>query len=382
MDYIFGGSNITHSDIERARFQDRRVRQLQRMQSRNTMGTPNLQIQVQTQQSSADLNKPTSSQMENLAIPTNPEEEPLPSFSAEEERIRATLPPHWVMKKTNDGRCYYECMSGKARIVQWEPPSITASFLTSNTVQSVFGIVRMLFDFYRFVMACLLGIFVPQDCTENSPEYPHTCSLSENMASDMTTFNKWVIYINFISLGIVFIHYLVVYKREMWMIEYLDVSEDEPMTNLPSVVPQFPEIGADLENYNLFLFITATTSVVINVLNAIMSGYLVFHDYYDGFRTATVYVTQLMLLITVLKGALRSAWVSMRRNLAISCVQTEFASFNVIDQTYLRKHAKDRQAIEMKTVASSSATTDTAVSNANANLATQTVIQTEPAMNP
>lgn len=231
-------------------------------------------------------------------------------------------------------------------------------FISQDSYQKILAILRFSFELFKVVMATLLAIFVPQQCPADPPEHPepHSCTEEENV-TNLTTFNKAVLGWNFITLGFALIHYWLVYKRENSLIEYLDEEPALPDTNLPKMLPGYPEIDAALMRWNFIVLCSSLLTIVIFIINSVLSAVLVFRDYYDGFRSVTVFLTNIALMGTILERTLWHSYAGIQKRIALSCIDFRAADFNSIDRSYIndpmsRQSSRARPSGEMDRAAS------------------------------
>jgi len=187
-------------------------------------------------------------------------------------------------------------------------------------------------EMFRVIMACLLALFVPQDCSGGVGP-PQLCDLNQNLTG-LTSFNTFVLAWNFITLFMSVIHYLLVFRREKFLIEYLDEDDNMGEKALPTQLPRYPDIDRDLIAVNSQVLMSASLTLIAFVINVIVSGVLVFRDYYYGYQTATVFATNIGLITTVLQKALAHAWAGLQQKIALSCIEYEPVSYNTIDANY------------------------------------------------
>jgi len=205
--------------------------------------------------------------------------------------------------------------------------------------QIVMGLFGLGVETFKAVIACLLVIFVPQRCQD--PTNPadingHICEPVDNFIG-LTDANLFVVIWNFLTLFGVLVHYGGVWKRERFLIEYLDVDTDAPQSALTTVLPKYPIIQAGLHFYNRWVLGTSITCAVLLLVNVIASGVIIFRDYYLGWLTGVVYVTNILLLGGVVWKALQSSYFGIKSGRAFAILQVEPVIFNAIDPDYLRK---------------------------------------------
>ena len=215
--------------------------------------------------------------------------------------------------------------------------------------------VTTLFTFgwtlFGITMASLLSVFVPQRCSpdpENGFPEHHSCTEQENfgLLSPLTRFEMAVLVWNFITLASTLIHYAIVYHREVQLIKYLDVSVHLPLDNLTKEICKYSDIKLRLYRVNLTMFISSISLIVFFVTNAIMSGIMIFGNYYDGFRTVTVYLTNLALMVNLLKITSFHAYIGYKTDEALSCFNLVPVSFNTIDRDYVNSF--DLQQVDIE----------------------------------
>jgi hypothetical protein len=192
----------------------------------------------------------------------------------------------------------------------------------------------------KVCMATLLSLFVPQYC----PDTGATCTLEQNL-SDLTGFNKFVIAMNFISLGLFAVVYWKQNAREFYLISHLDSSKDHAYNSLTKNIKEYPKIISRVKRHNTGLLKFTRICVAFFIVNTITSAVLVFRDYYDGFRS----VTTLLANVLLVSQKLWSLWSIVyeccgRPTLALSTVRSTQISFNVIDPDYSIEMTKLKRA--------------------------------------
>jgi hypothetical protein len=205
--------------------------------------------------------------------------------------------------------------------------------------QIIFGLFGLAVECFKALMACLLVIFVPQHCRDyaNPADIQgHICDPGDNFQG-LNADNVFVVIWNFLTLFGVLVHYGGVWKRERYLIEYLDVDPDAPQSALATVLPKYPGIQSGLLFYNQWVFGTSVLCVVLLIVNVISSGVIIFRDYYSGWISSVVFVTNILLLGGVVWKALQSTYFGMRTGRAYAILQVEPVIFNAIDPDHLHK---------------------------------------------
>ena len=127
------------------------------------------------------------------------------------------------------------------------------------------------------------------------------------------------------------------YKRERFIVDYLEVDEDKSLEHLPTELKEAPhtQLRLILRKLNFGMLSLSITAIVLSVINVILSAWLIFFfnngQYYAGTRSVTVMITNLLLLVTVISGAIKNAWVGLHTEQALSCVEIAPVSFNCVD---------------------------------------------------
>ena len=182
-------------------------------------------------------------------------------------------------------------------------------------------------DSYKILVACLLSVFVPQYCPENG-----TCTLSENF-SNLTIFNAFVLAFNFLTLAL-FVHlYYLQTKRETYFITHLDSSSDQAFNSLETNLKEYPRIFGRVKDHNANFFLSVKITTIAFYLNVLFSSILVCYFYYNGMRT----VTTLLANVLLASGKLYATWGllnSKKHVLALSALRSYPVSYNVIDDDY------------------------------------------------
>lgn len=186
-----------------------------------------------------------------------------------------------------------------------------------------FGI---LIELSRIVVSSLLVVFVPQNCDGS------TCSIRENFEALSET-NKFTLGFNFITLGVMLLMYLVIYRREKFLIYRLDENAKLPKTNCIEVFKDNPEIENGVFKYNRLMFYWGVTAAICYTINMVVSAITIFVDYYDGYQSVVQYLVNTSLCIYLIYRSI----LHSRSDLILSNTSFLPVTFNAIDQDYLIK---------------------------------------------
>lgn len=102
----------------------------------------------------------------------------------------------------------------------------------SAAVRGIINALSVVVDLFKLSMACMLVVFVPQQCPGNEEHLggsgncttirgPHDCSFEENFRC-LSPLNQFALGWNFICLILFFFHYALLWKREKFMVYYFE----------------------------------------------------------------------------------------------------------------------------------------------------------------
>jgi hypothetical protein len=206
-----------------------------------------------------------------------------------------------------------------------------------------FAYIGFLFqEAFKVLVSCLLSIFVPQYCEETNT----TCTIYQNF-QDLSPFNIWVIIFNFMTLSIFIYLYWFESQREFYFIKKLDNDPNYPDDNLESTLAHSTddheelkkdktEIKDTIGQLNLKYDKIISISITMFILNAIFSSLLIFIWFYDGFRSVSSMITNLLLI----SNKLYKNWSIVSSSKKVSAVSTslnEPISYNVLDKKIRHK---------------------------------------------
>jgi len=214
-----------------------------------------------------------------------------------------------------------------------------------NQQQQLQSTFTSIIDGIKVAMATLLSIFVPQYCEDTQT----TCTLQQNF-SDLTMFNTFVIAWNFISLGLFVITSIVQNRREQYFISHLDESRRHPFNSLLDNTKAYPRIRRRIKEHNDSLYFWSYATFVFFILNILFSCILIFYYFYDGFRSATTLIANVLLVFSKLYFILQTTNECRgHRLMALSTLNTTPVSYNIIDENYsIEQVEKGKYQINIK----------------------------------
>ncbi len=188
------------------------------------------------------------------------------------------------------------------------------------------ALVNIGVDVLRIIASSLLVVMVPQNCNGS------TCSIRENF-EDLTDINKAAIGMNFITLGSMLILYLVIGKREKYLIYRMDENPKVPKTNYFNVFTNNPEIEAGVFKYNRMMRFIAIIAAVLYLANMVISGIVIFLYYYDGYQSVIQFMVNSGLCIYLIYRSI----VHSNSKLVLSNTSFLPIAYNDIDADYSMK---------------------------------------------
>ena len=200
----------------------------------------------------------------------------------------------------------------------------------SNRNEIMSSVLTSCIDLVKIAMATLLSIFVPQYCEETGS----TCTLQENF-SNLTKFNEFVIGWNFFTLGLFVGLTIIINKRETYLINHLDSSKDHSFNSLTTNCKDYPKILTRVKEHNNKLHFWTWVTITAFIFNVLVSAILIYHYFYDGFRSVTTLIANVLLVSSKLY-MLADICKQCRqaKMLALSTLTFTPSSFNVIDSKY------------------------------------------------
>jgi len=221
--------------------------------------------------------------------------------------------------------------------------------LTEKRLQILRVIAYSIIYIYKFTLASMLAIFVPQNCSNIDSNTP--CSLSDNIFN-ITLYNKVVLIFNFITLSIFSVTVVVEFYREIYCINYLVIETDKPWNNLSKEFKNMSDynIKLFLTKFEYYYYILVNTLILANIINISLSFFLLYF-YYLNYTTFIVFLTY----ITLIFDKLVISWYASQlfndngNFIVQSCYTYTWSIFNSkrVDET---SYVIDLQNIEIKEI--------------------------------
>lgn len=218
------------------------------------------------------------------------------------------------------------------QIVTPEKPS------SQDCIQKISIIPTVAFELYRVFISSFLILFVPQKCED------HVCQLHENLVFETAKYGAGVV-LNFITMAGFLGLYFIEIKRENRLICYLEVSANKPNDNL-SVEKALELLPLDKRTSILYLDKCyqkwGFCMLFIFLVNAILSGFVVF-DYYLDKQTTSTYITNILFIITKLVDIYSIA--NTEKNVFYSAYLKDRIQYNDVDPDKMVLQIADKQEV-------------------------------------
>jgi len=188
--------------------------------------------------------------------------------------------------------------------------------------------IGFLLELYRVIMGSMLVIFVPQSCGD------HICGMFENNTVVPEVYTTAIV-MNAYSLVCFLIMYIVEIKRENRLISYLEVDKHLPFDNdsIEDALVKLPDDKhASILAYDGYYLHSGYLALSAFVLNAGISGYVVFVNYLDD-KTMTVYLTNILFMALKVKETYDI--VNTKKNIFYSAYLTDRIQFNAVDKDHM-----------------------------------------------
>ena len=219
---------------------------------------------------------------------------------------------------------------------------VKTSILDNQDLLQKIGIIPVvLFELYKVIVSTLLILFIPQKCGD------HVCDTNENLVLENELYTAGLV-INFITLFSFIVFYYIEIKRENRLITYLEVNPKLPFdnTSVGNVLESLPSdkknniIQLDKQYQYIGYF-----SLLMFMLNSIISGVVVYEYYLDS-QTTSTFITNILFMITKLGDIY--ATVNTEQNIFYSAYLKGKVQYNDVDKDKLISNETNNESDKEK----------------------------------
>jgi len=221
-----------------------------------------------------------------------------------------------------------QSIAKKRSILEEIKDSINEKLGDQDFNQKVAVSISVILELYRVLVSSFLVLFVPQKCDD------HVCSLSENMVFENHLYNAGLVF-NFITMASFLAMYTLEIKRENRLITYLEVNKSVASDNnsVGVALEKLPQEKRDsiwqLDKYYMY---SGRASIVMFIVNTILSGFVVYEYYLDS-QTTSTYITNILFMVTKLADVYAN--VNTEKNVFYSAYMKGKIQYNDVDPNKL-----------------------------------------------
>jgi hypothetical protein len=204
-------------------------------------------------------------------------------------------------------------------------------------MQKIGILPTVLIELYKVLVSTLLILFVPQKCGD------HVCSVNENFVTENHLYTSGLT-INFITLFSFLVFYCIEVKRENRLITYLEVnntiaSDNESVGKALTFLPK--DKKDNIISIDKKYQIASAISLLLFLLNSVISGVVVYEYYLDN-QTTSTFITNILFMTTKLGDIYAIA--NTEQNIFYSAYLKNKLQYNDVDPD--KKETDDKGVVE------------------------------------
>jgi hypothetical protein len=210
---------------------------------------------------------------------------------------------------------------------------------------------RLSLEFSKIFLGCLLFIFVPQLCegpdtnlqkiilkynlniTDN---IQHVCTFQDNFY-DINNYKIFVIFWNFLTLGIFLINFILEIIREKYIQSNFEYTITFPVSEIKDVMVRnektdiYDKIKKSYDRKTLYLYYSNYACLFMLVSNIIFTSVMIYKYYYNGFRSITGLFSVVILIFQKIYYNYDILKLSLRKNFIISTSLVKPHDYNTLE---------------------------------------------------
>lgn len=191
---------------------------------------------------------------------------------------------------------------------------------------------------FKVFMACMLSLFVSQKCDD------HVCNISDIFQDD-TPGNHAVIGLNFFTLFAFMVGYYIEYMREQYIIHHFNNNPKLSDHNIIKIIDKEPSVRSQLLIWNKRFYYITLLSIGLGVTNFGVSGSFICYNHYNGTRTLTSLITNILLVSNTVYSNYKISKKSHKEVFALSSSRLEPISYNDFDDK-IKSNISDFTVVE------------------------------------
>ena len=204
--------------------------------------------------------------------------------------------------------------------------------ISDNRKEKCTTVMILGLEAFKVFMACMLSLFVSQKCDD------HVCNISDKF-HDHTWENHTVLGFNFVTLVAFLIGYNIEYMREQYIIHHFNTNPKLSDHNIMKIISQEPNVQTQLLMWNKRFYYITLLSIGLGVVNFGASGLFICYYHYNGTRTLTSLVTNVLLVSNTVYSNYKISKKSHQKVFALSSSRLEPISYNDFDDK-IKKNLK------------------------------------------
>ena len=194
-----------------------------------------------------------------------------------------------------------------------------------------------LLQVYKVITGTMMSLFIPQSCGNE------ICTLQENY-DNTEVYHKTVLYWNMFTCLSFMGSYILELRREEWAIKYLDINNDYPDNSLKEIIINEPLLDQKMDRLNKYYYRGLQFTGSVYCINLLLTIKMI-NDNYHSSSTLSCFVSFSLLVLMKLYNSLDVAHKSITSDKMMSAFMSEFVSFNVLDEDYVKKKSMSERSM-------------------------------------
>jgi len=183
-------------------------------------------------------------------------------------------------------------------------------------------------QFYKILTGTMLTLFIPQNCNGQ------ICTITENYENP-DVYHKTTLYWNIFTMFFFMLTYFYELKRENWSIKFLDIDYNFSDNNLKSIIVKEPKLNKQMDRLNLRYRNIVCITIFLYFVNLCLTIRLLNKNYHSS-STLSCFASFSLLVMMKLYNSYNVGYQSKKNDKMMSAYSSEFISYNVLDEDYLK----------------------------------------------